>query len=197
MLIRRKTFRTTWLNIALAFAWVLTVFVALNSPVEKGLQRVAVSNERPTYSVSHPAQVFTLFFDEKNPTYHRVEVIASTYVNALAPAQGLVLPGTKNEKPAHVLRCSFDFMLLSIIPKRNRDGHMRAVRLLATRNQYRRVDFLCAYASVCRIDWYLSPNHMDFNLIGDGLYHLRFQTESKIVGGGRSNALWDSADLQL
>ena len=122
-------------------------------------------------------------------------VIASTSVIELAPMQGLVLPGTKNRKPVPRPLPLFAFMLYAVIPRRDYSRGASISRLMATRNQYRRLQFIHLYKSTSELLWYhlCCRNYVVETWPQPVIVTIPIQ--HRIIGGGRSNVTWSSAEL--
>ena len=87
------------------------------------------------------------------------------------------------------------YMLFEYIPMRNFRGIARLVRLLATRNQYRRVDFMRAYMSYRRFVWYLEWFQLHENSNTRLSNTLYVPITHKFVGGGNVRATWSGREL--
>ena len=119
------------MSIALVVGWGLLVFIILHSPAlcEKSTfvgKKVRCRNPDGFLNILTGSE--TLLDYTSSPEWV-CGVIASTRDTALAPETGLVLPGTKNRKPVHVMLFESPYMLFEYIPMRNFRGIARLVRL--------------------------------------------------------------------
>ena len=151
-----KVFRR--IGIALSIVWALVVCSTIHCPAVRYtniLKTFDISNRGCSARFELEACV-TPLSDRGSLSQEFIVVIASTRMFELAPEMGLVLPGTKDRKPVHdtLFKSTGGYMLFWVVPCRNFRGIAHLARLSATRNQYRRVDFMYAYNGVSRFIWY-------------------------------------------
>jgi hypothetical protein len=123
-------------------------------------------------------------------------MIASVPLNQLAPHEGLVLPGTKNEKPEHVFMAYSDLLAIFCLPNYNLKGLVLLCQLQATRNQYYRSDFQLMLKQVIlrRLfhSCYEYTDHFNCDIILLGCNEFDISHR----GGGKLNICWSGHELR-
>ena len=199
MIFRRRTRLVSCLVISVVIGWIISISLILNSSYYEinDTEGSAVVHEHVDCRTCPSSGHFSTSSVETGVSigFGFDRVIASTSVIELAPMQGLVLPGTKNRKSVHRQLPLFAFMLYSVIPRRDCSRGASISRLLATRNQYRRLQFIHLYQAASELQWYHAYCRNYVVKTWPQPVTVTIPTRDRIVGGGRSNVTWSSAEL--
>ena len=99
------------------------------------------------------------------------------------------------QKPVPRTSPCFVFMLYPFIPMRVCRRFAYFARLMATRNQYRRLDFLHLYKNNSEFCWYYIYCHHPVAEATTRPIMISIPMQRRTVGGGRSNVTWSGSEL--